>query len=276
MSSVGLYFYFGRSADSNLPNQPLLENPSSIIESNLITSAYDEDISPFDIAQLDEIYSHDDEEKLMNLVMLEKTDEAQELVKSFFAALTEIGGGRDKANYLAMNLIRTFVKLISHIRVTDSSRYKFDNLLSIIMLDNVESMQEALIELVDGICCEIGLGKGNSDESIGERVRKYVEQNYSNHDLDVSKIGNYLSLSPSYATKLFKEETGEVLSNYINRVRVDKAKELLMLNIYRIEQIAKMVGYLDARALNRAFKRLYGLTPSQYKDIASIESDDAE
>ena len=53
----------------------------------------------------------------------------------------------------------------------------------------------------------------------------------------------------------------------------DKAKELLMQGVNRIDRIAKMVGYLDARALTRAFTRLYGLTPSQYKEIASIESD---
>lgn len=249
------------------------EHLESLKEANALTSAYDEEISPFDIAQLDEIYSHNDEEKLINLIMLEKNDIAKDTVNSFFDALEKVGGGREMASYLATNLIRTYVKIISNIQVTDSGKYKFDNLLKIIKLDEVEQMKKELTDVADSICCEINLSKCNSDETIGERVRNYVEQNYSNHDLDVSKIGDYLNLSPSYATKLFKQETGEVLSNYINSVRVDKAKELLMQGVYRIDRIAKMVGYLDARALTRAFKRLYGLTPSQYKEIASIESD---
>ena len=63
-----------------------------------------------------------------------------------------------------------------------------------------------------------------------------------------------------------------MLSYYINRVRVGKARELLILDMYRVEQVAHMVGYLDSRALARAFKRFYGVTPSQYKEISYIET----
>lgn len=247
---------------------------ASIKECNEVTSAYDEDeeLSAYDVSQLDKIYSHTDEAKLTGLIMSADASEARAMLESFFTALAEIDADREMANYLVMSLIRTFVKLIANIKVKDDSKYKFDNLLKIIKLDDVESMRDAIIDISDSLCTELALRKTDGEESIGKRVEKYVAENYSNHELDVSKISDYLGLSPSYATKLFKQETGEVLSGYINKIRVDKAKELLLLNIYRVEQIAQMVGYLDSRALGRAFKRIYGLTPSQYKEIASIEA----
>ena len=52
-----------------------------------------------------------------------------------------------------------------------------------------------------------------------------------------------------------------------------KAKELLGLDMYRIEHIAEMVGYPNSRALSRSFKRIEGITPSQYRDILTIISD---
>ncbi len=221
---------------------------------------------------VEDVYTHEDEEIFTNLVILGKEKEATEALAEYFSRLGSNPGG-EMVNYLVTNLVRTFVKLIANIKIThNDSKYKFDSMLSLVKLDSVDAMKNELTDITVSLCREVKLSRSGKDEFISNRVKAYVEENFADRKLDVSTISDFLGLSPSYATKLFKQETGEVLSYYINRVRVSKARELLILDMYRVEQVAHMVGYLDSRALSRAFKRFYGVTPSQYKEISYIET----
>ena len=58
------------------------------------------------------------------------------------------------------------------------------------------------------------------------------------------------------------------LDTGINRVRVEKAKTLMLTTEYSLEKIAQKVGFLDTRALGRVFKRIEGIVPSKYREIA--------
>lgn len=71
-------------------------------------------------------------------------------------------------------------------------------------------------------------------------------------------------MTPAYLSKLFKNEKGESVSEYINKVRIDKAKELLSNPNYRIEDISEMVGFGSVRTFNRTFRALTGISPSKY------------
>lgn len=218
------------------------------------------------------IYTPADEESLSNVILVGDEEKVKELLDGFFSQ-AEVSG-RAAAEYLVMNLIRSFVRLIANIKIkNDESKYKFENMLHIIKLDDIAAMKTAATELACDLCKQINsIRQGSGDSYIKERVIKYVEENYSDRELDVSKISDHLGFSPSYAIRLFKQETGEGIASYINRVRVEKAKELLMLDFYRVEQIAKMVGFLDSRSLSRTFKKFYGITPTEYRDIASLET----
>lgn len=222
-------------------------------------------------AEMAEIYTHEDESILMNVIMSGDKERATVVLEGFFGQVD--CGNREKADYLVMNLIRTFVKLIANIKISkEDNKYNFEHMLRIIKLESVDAMKEAAVEIACDICSGIEQIKPDNDKSVSKRVMEYVEQNYTDRELDVSKISDFLKFSPSYSIKLFKQESGEGISNYINRTRVEKAKELLVLDVYRVEQIAKMVGFYDSRALSRSFKRFYGVTPTQYRDISFLET----
>lgn len=71
---------------------------------------------------------------------------------------------------------------------------------------------------------------------------------------------------PAYLSDLFKRETGENFTSFINSYRVFKAKELLRQLDYKIYTVAEMVGYRDQRYFSTVFKRLTGLTPMEYRE----------
>lgn len=67
-------------------------------------------------------------------------------------------------------------------------------------------------------------------------------------------------------TILFKLVTGEKLIEYIEKVRIQKAEELLSQNLLTIDEIAEQVGYNSAHSFRRVFKRIHSITPMQFRD----------
>lgn len=73
-------------------------------------------------------------------------------------------------------------------------------------------------------------------------------------------------LSPFYLSRLFKHETGDTPMNYLIRVRMRRAGELLRTQKHTsIQDVARCVGYEDAYHFSKAFKKHYGMPPSKYR-----------
>jgi len=98
-----------------------------------------------------------------------------------------------------------------------------------------------------------------------EKSIVYLNENYDK-DVNLAVISNYVSLNYSYFSQLFKEYTGENFTNYLRRLRIEKAKQLLDNGEYRINEVGKMVGYIDSKQFTKIFRKLTGVSPSQYKE----------
>ena len=91
------------------------------------------------------------------------------------------------------------------------------------------------------------------------KMKKYAENNF--REITLNKLVDYLGFSESYLRKLFKDETGITFKQYLISVRMEKAKELLESNYYKIYEIADMVGYNDVATFRDSFKKYFGTTP---------------
>lgn len=99
-----------------------------------------------------------------------------------------------------------------------------------------------------------------------KRITAYVDQNYS-EDITIDSIASYIGISYSYLRKLFKEATGSNLADYINDLRIQKAKQLLIETNYKIGTIAEMCGFNHERSFSRAFSQAEGMSPGKYKSL---------
>lgn len=99
---------------------------------------------------------------------------------------------------------------------------------------------------------------------IRDAVYAIVKENYSDQNLSVNYIASEIGNHPNYVSKMFKEQTGEGIGEYINKYRVEKAKELLVKGELSPEEIAERVGYSNLRTFYRAFKKIEGVTPGKY------------
>lgn len=97
-------------------------------------------------------------------------------------------------------------------------------------------------------------------------IKNYIASNYSNSSLSVKDISDYAHLSVSYLCTFFKSETGTTLNQYITEYRMDKAKQLLTDPRNRITEISSMVGYNDGNYFGKSFRKIVGLSPSEYRE----------
>jgi len=97
------------------------------------------------------------------------------------------------------------------------------------------------------------------------KAAEYVKEHFS-EKITLEEIAGYVSLSRSYLSRIFKEETGESLSAYINKVRIDKAKLMLLDNNCALIDIAGLCGFEDQSYFTKVFKRQVGVSPKRYRE----------
>ncbi|MFV0527842.1 MAG: response regulator [Lachnospiraceae bacterium] len=97
-------------------------------------------------------------------------------------------------------------------------------------------------------------------------VKKYVQQHYQ-EALRLEDMGKLVGFNATYFSSIFKKETGQGFSEYLIQIRVDKAKELLAEQNIGMVEVAEQVGYSDLKYFSRLFKKVTGLSPSDYRKL---------
>lgn len=97
-----------------------------------------------------------------------------------------------------------------------------------------------------------------------ECARSYIDANFSD-DLDLATVAGVAGLNPFHFSRLFKRFTGSSPHQYLLRVRLERAAQLLKDTRMRIIDIALTVGFQDATHFTRSFRRYTGVTPSAYR-----------
>ncbi len=96
------------------------------------------------------------------------------------------------------------------------------------------------------------------------RARKFFEEQYR-EKLTLDAVASQAGISRFYFSKTFKKVTGLNFTNYVSRVRVEKAKNLLLNRNYRVSEIGFEVGFQSLTHFNRAFKHIAGESPTLYR-----------
>lgn len=97
-----------------------------------------------------------------------------------------------------------------------------------------------------------------------KKTQQYIMENID-EDLTREAIASHVYLNPSYLSRLFKKETGQTLTDYILGLRMHNAKIQLENSNQNISQIAASVGYSHFSHFTKAFKKVVGLTPHEYR-----------
>ena len=98
-----------------------------------------------------------------------------------------------------------------------------------------------------------------------KRVKKYVDDHYHDMELRLSVVAEQNNVSLSYISKLFKHETGVSFTDYLIRYRIKRSIEFLSDTDYKVCEISERVGYSSQHYYCEAFKKVMGLSPTEYR-----------
>ncbi|WP_223067614.1 response regulator [Paenibacillus caui] len=112
-----------------------------------------------------------------------------------------------------------------------------------------------------------GKNSTKNSRTIG-RIKEIIREAYD-QNLTVTKIAEKVFLTPNYISLIFKQGTGETITDYITRIRIDQAKRLLESTDFKVMEIAKRVGYENPHYFSTVFKKATGMHPLKYRSSLS-------
>lgn len=103
-------------------------------------------------------------------------------------------------------------------------------------------------------------------EEVVEEIKDYIDKSYSDN-IKISKFGEQYYFSGEYLSKLFKLKYGSNIYEYLMKVRMERAKDLLSTTDAKVQDVAMRVGYSDTNYFSKAFRNYTGQTPKEFRRI---------
>jgi AraC-like DNA-binding protein len=177
-------------------------------------------------------------------------DVAAQIIQSAFVSLHSSGLSALYIRCICFDLLNTILKTV-------------DELGSSHLL--VQELESSLLELASDVCQRAEQNEVQEEQSIIDRIIIYIDEHYTDHTLSLETVAFEFGISPSHASRTFKEKLGINFVQYVWQKRMEEAKLQLKTTQESIKNIITNVGYMDAPNFIRKFKKETGYTPGQYR-----------
>lgn len=138
--------------------------------------------------------------------------------------------------------------------------------IDLFLCNTYESLEGAVRSDMDKLFELIEQNGGDRSYWIVEKSKRYIEEHYTS-ELKASEVAAWLKITPSYFSYIFKQSTGKGFTEYLNGLRMERAKWLLANTHDKVFEIAAQVGYKEYKYFVTVFKTYLGMTPKKYRTI---------
>lgn len=216
-------------------------------------------------------YSVEEEIQLINCIKVGDYNKAKELISHIINEICENNNPSiEIARCLMFDLMGTMLKAINAVEGNTGNKGLLWNQLSpektLMGCETIIQMNVAMESMLQKVCDYIEIQKKSHNLALKDEVKNYIEENYSDANMSVALIAEHFKKNPTYLSRFFKEHIGEGLLDYINKVRIMKAKQLLKETQMNINEVSQQTGFINSAALIRVFKKYEGITPGQFKN----------
>lgn len=141
------------------------------------------------------------------------------------------------------------------------------NLDAFLRTKDINALCHQVEQILDQLLEANNRQKKSVSSSRGNKIVQYVDENLTDSNLNISIIADQFGMSPSYFSRIFKKNTGIGLLDYIHQHRIELAKDMMQETpSIPLKDIAEKVGYTTPLAMNRAFRRYEGISPSSFRE----------
>lgn len=206
------------------------------------------------------------EQKLINYMKSGQVEEATTtLDEIFYTNFDQNKIGINMGRNLLFDISSSMLKAIDTVAMNEMNLSK-DILHAVMFTKGIGHTKEKIKDSLIEVCLYYQEQlKTIEKTSYYEEINQFIDSHYKNPDLNISMIAEQFNLTPSYLSKLYKQESGESILNYISKVRVEEAKHLLVDSELTNIEVAMAVGILNDTSFNRVFKNIEGITPGKYR-----------
>lgn len=210
-------------------------------------------------------YPIEQEQQIINHILGGQEDQAIAVAKRVFRQNDSFLTG-DMYKCLTLDMLGTIIKAANQTDTPDIIHQ-----INITEIVSHEQSQKQLLRAISTITQDVISKRSSSKKNalLVSSVKQFVEEHYSDAEMNVSGIGKHFYLTPAYLSSIFRDETGISLLDYINQVRIEASKQLLLKRM-NVNDVALEVGYKASGSFIRSFKKVVGTTPGQW--AASDES----
>lgn len=138
---------------------------------------------------------------------------------------------------------------------------------------SISELNELLREVSFSIAAKVNHYNNRSIKLILRKAMDYIQEHYS-EPITLKEVAESAYVSMCYISRMFRKELGRNFVDYLNGVRLDKAKKLLKDPRYKTYEVAEKVGIPDAHYFSRLFKKVVGLTPTEYRETPMSSMDE--
>jgi AraC-like DNA-binding protein len=208
-------------------------------------------------------YPIDLEESIMRAVRSANLDLLKTLLDSLYVGNEEVVNHTDIDADLAAALRGTLLRLCAEFpKETSNMAVRIDATRSLNPKDAIKGIALLLVELAN----LRESAKKSHNKVLAESIRKFIVEHFGDPNLGLAMVADVFRMSENYLSNLYKEQAGECISETIENVRISEAKERLKREGESLEKIAQVCGYRSVASFRRAFKRVVGQSPSDYRD----------
>jgi two-component system response regulator YesN len=164
---------------------------------------------------------------------------------------------------MAIELMIRFKMELKEIKQADQPELYKAGFVQIMQAETIEGLvsvvKEAATLTVDSLMRDV-------KSPIIQQLLNYVHENYA-QALSLKSLSQQYNIHPVYLGHLFQKETSETFTEYINKYRIGKAKEMLKETQLKVQEIAMQVGYWETGYFYKQFKKYVGISPTDYKGL---------
>ena len=209
------------------------------------------------------------EERLINNVKAASREEVVRILNTIYQENVEKRPlPSEMIRMLTRNLHCTAVKILSQIGAhgADEATELFTMIETLhhptSFTDAFETMKHVFLRM----CSFVDVRKASHNLALIDEIKEYIKVNFGDVNLNRYQVASRFSLTETYFSVLFREQTGVYFSHYLENYRIQAACDMLLQESISIGGVAERVGYASDATFSRAFKRVKGLSPSRFKD----------
>jgi YesN/AraC family two-component response regulator len=216
-------------------------------------------------------YTMEMEQKLTNSIKVGNLQQAMNLVTTLFSNFTSGKVEIKLAKCMMFDIISTIIKALNSEGILMECQLvtAMNPMEHLLKCKNSNEIKREIELILQDVCVLINERKktcGKNDHLV-VKVEELLQDRYSDVNMSLTQLAADLQMNPKYLSSLYKEATGVSIVDLLNRIRVVNAKKLLLQTELSIAEVASRVGYCNSNALIRAFKRVEGITPGQFKEL---------